>query len=268
MGSSELHPGRISSQRRAYPEVIPGTDFNDAGQKSASMEVWNVLASLAVRRQLKQGMGSRSFFVSLSILGNDTVSFVKTGWFFLPRRIGSEFFGFRSGICVLARLVGGGGAPPMLPKKQPSKSASCSASLTVPELDESKTIVLNMLASAHSRRSYRHAIEKFIAWYSKILGNDDNRYQSRRARNPCCTRGAIRRNQIARCTTPAGTAVQLETDSLGGNPVPRRLKDNEETRPLGQFQLGFQKVHVATDLITVLPIHLAECKGCSSRCLG
>ena len=24
---------------------------------------------------------------------------------------------------------------------------------------------LNMLASAHSRRSYKHAIEKFIAWY-------------------------------------------------------------------------------------------------------
>jgi site-specific recombinase XerC len=52
----------------------------------------------------------------------------------------------------------------MLPKKQASKSASCS-SLTVPELDQSKMAVLNMLASAHSRRSYKHAIEKFIAWY-------------------------------------------------------------------------------------------------------
>jgi site-specific recombinase XerC len=53
----------------------------------------------------------------------------------------------------------------MSPKKQPRKSASCSASLTVPELEQSKTTVLNMLASAHSRRSYKHAIEKFIAWY-------------------------------------------------------------------------------------------------------
>ena len=53
----------------------------------------------------------------------------------------------------------------MLPKKQPSKSASCSASLTVPELDQSKTTVLNTLASAHSRRSYKHAIEEFIVWY-------------------------------------------------------------------------------------------------------
>jgi hypothetical protein len=51
----------------------------------------------------------------------------------------------------------------MSPKKQPSKSASCSASLTVPEVDQSKTTVLNTLASAHSRRSYKHAIEKFIA---------------------------------------------------------------------------------------------------------
>ena len=52
----------------------------------------------------------------------------------------------------------------MLPKKQRSKSASCS-SLTVPELDQSKIAVLNMLASAHSRRSYKHAIERFMAWY-------------------------------------------------------------------------------------------------------
>src|SRR5271163_4414420 len=53
----------------------------------------------------------------------------------------------------------------MSPQKQPRKSANCSASLTVPELDQSKTIVLNTLASAHSRRSYKHAIERFIAWY-------------------------------------------------------------------------------------------------------
>ena len=53
----------------------------------------------------------------------------------------------------------------MSSQKQPRKSASCSASLTVPELEQSKTAVLNMLASAHSRRSYKHAIERFIAWY-------------------------------------------------------------------------------------------------------
>src|ERR1700731_1577451 len=53
----------------------------------------------------------------------------------------------------------------MYPQKQPRKSDSCSVSLTVPELEQSKTTVLNMLASAHSRRSYKHAIERFIAWY-------------------------------------------------------------------------------------------------------
>jgi hypothetical protein len=57
------------------------------------------------------------------------------------------------------------GAASYVPQKQPCKSASCSASLTVSELEQSKTTVLNMLASAHSRRSYKHAIEKFIAWY-------------------------------------------------------------------------------------------------------
>jgi site-specific recombinase XerC len=53
----------------------------------------------------------------------------------------------------------------MSAKKQSGKSASRSASLTIPELEQSKTTVLNTLASTHSRRSYRHAIEKFIAWY-------------------------------------------------------------------------------------------------------
>ncbi len=43
--------------------------------------------------------------------------------------------------------------------------ASRSAGVTVPELEQSKATVLSTLASAHSRRSYKHAIEKFIDWY-------------------------------------------------------------------------------------------------------
>jgi len=50
-------------------------------------------------------------------------------------------------------------------KKQQRKSVSRSATLTIPELEQSKAAVLNTLASAHSRRSYEYAIEKFIAWY-------------------------------------------------------------------------------------------------------
>jgi site-specific recombinase XerD len=53
----------------------------------------------------------------------------------------------------------------MFLQEQPHKSARCSANHTVSELEQSKTTVLNMLASAHSRRSYKHAIENFIAWY-------------------------------------------------------------------------------------------------------
>src|ERR1700721_1511556 len=37
-------------------------------------------------------------------------SVVKNSRFFLPRRIGLKFLGFRAGTCVHARLVGGGGA--------------------------------------------------------------------------------------------------------------------------------------------------------------
>jgi hypothetical protein len=50
-------------------------------------------------------------------------------------------------------------------KKQQRKCVSRSATLTVPELEQSKAAVLNALASAHSQRSYKYAIERFIAWY-------------------------------------------------------------------------------------------------------
>jgi hypothetical protein len=48
----------------------------------------------------------------------------------------------------------------MSPKKQP-ESVDRSATLSIPELDESKAAVLNTLASHHSRRSYEYAIERW-----------------------------------------------------------------------------------------------------------
>jgi site-specific recombinase XerD len=52
----------------------------------------------------------------------------------------------------------------MPPKKQ-LESVGLSATLSIPELEQSKKAVLNTLASQHSRRSYEFAIERFIAWY-------------------------------------------------------------------------------------------------------
>src|ERR1700679_4243547 len=40
-----------------------------------------------------------------------------------------------------------------------------SSAAAIPELQQSKTAVLNTLASRHSRRSYEYAIDRFIAWY-------------------------------------------------------------------------------------------------------
>jgi hypothetical protein len=42
----------------------------------------------------------------------------------------------------------------MSPEKLPSKAISCSPNLTLPEPEQSKDTVLNVQASAHSRRSY------------------------------------------------------------------------------------------------------------------
>ena len=49
------------------------------------------------------------------------------------------------------------------------------ATLTIPELEQSKEAVLNTLASVHSRRSYAFAIDRFIAWYCSEPGLTFNR---------------------------------------------------------------------------------------------
>jgi site-specific recombinase XerD len=53
---------------------------------------------------------------------------------------------------------------PMFPRRQLGSSIS-HATVTIPELEQAKTAILNTLASEHSRRSYEYAIERFIAWY-------------------------------------------------------------------------------------------------------
>ena len=44
-------------------------------------------------------------------------------------------------------------------RKKLPKSSSC------PDLEQSKSAVLNSLAAASSQRSYDHAIREFIEWY-------------------------------------------------------------------------------------------------------
>lgn len=50
-------------------------------------------------------------------------------------------------------------------KKRQRRSPSRAARFTIPELEQSKTAVLNTLVSGHSRRGYKYALERFIAWY-------------------------------------------------------------------------------------------------------
>jgi hypothetical protein len=56
----------------------------------------------------------------------------------------------------------------MSPKTQ-HKFTTRPATVTIPELEQSKTAVLNTLASEHSRRSYEYAIDRFIDWYCSEL---------------------------------------------------------------------------------------------------
>ena len=69
----------------------------------------------------------------------------------------------------------------MVPQKQ-TESGIRPATLSIPELEQSKVAVLNALASVHSRRSYTFAIDRFIAWY--------------------CSELRLRFNQSRRCPVP------------------------------------------------------------------
>jgi len=50
-------------------------------------------------------------------------------------------------------------------KKSRAKRSSPKQSLSLPDLDQARSAVLNSLPSKESQRGYRHAIDEFIAWY-------------------------------------------------------------------------------------------------------
>ena len=53
----------------------------------------------------------------------------------------------------------------MIAKRPSPKTANARATLTIPELERAKAAALGTLVSLHSRRAYKHAIDKFIGWY-------------------------------------------------------------------------------------------------------
>ena len=50
-------------------------------------------------------------------------------------------------------------------KRPPTNTESPRANLTIPEVEHAKATALGSLVSLHSRRDYKNAIDKFIAWY-------------------------------------------------------------------------------------------------------
>ena len=97
------------------------------------------------------------------------------------------------------------------PNRKSSKQKRRKTKLGIPDLDHSKSAVLDSLRSPESKRGYRHAIDEFIQWYcseprlsfSKVVvtryriflesrqlaagtinGNDSPRYDGLRTRPP------------------------------------------------------------------------------------
>jgi hypothetical protein len=60
------------------------------------------------------------------------------------------------------------GRPPAVKRRQRTnrkKKVTVRSKLRLPDLDQARGAVLNSLRSPDSQRSYRHAIDEFIAWY-------------------------------------------------------------------------------------------------------
>jgi hypothetical protein len=56
-------------------------------------------------------------------------------------------------------------AAPMAKSSSPKRKKAPKAVLKLPDLEQSKSAVLNSLVSSSSQRSYDHAIREFIEWY-------------------------------------------------------------------------------------------------------
>ncbi len=50
-------------------------------------------------------------------------------------------------------------------KHSHAKKSSARLALSLPDLDQARSAVLNSLPSKESQRGYRHALDEFIAWY-------------------------------------------------------------------------------------------------------
>ena len=50
-------------------------------------------------------------------------------------------------------------------KQSRTGKSSPKHSLSLPDLDQARSAVLNSLPSKESQRGYRHAIDEFVAWY-------------------------------------------------------------------------------------------------------
>jgi hypothetical protein len=52
-----------------------------------------------------------------------------------------------------------------MPQHKPLQNSVASPATFIPELEQTKNVALSSLTSVNTRRAYKHAIERFIAWY-------------------------------------------------------------------------------------------------------
>ena len=89
-------------------------------------------------------------------------------------------------------------------RKKTKKHSRARIVLRLPDLDHSKTSVLNSLSSPRSRRNYRFAMDQFIAWYCSEPRLALNR--SIKPQSPASRSSPVCANRCRRATSKAAPA--------------------------------------------------------------
>ena len=97
-----------------------------------------------------------------------------------------------------------------MPKSKPRRKTP-KRILALPDLEQTKTAVLNSLTSASGQRTYDHAIREFVGWYCSEPRLAFNRTVVLRYRIHLEQRGMIRRRSTSGWPPPGASRTRQPT---------------------------------------------------------
>ena len=120
-------------------------------------------------------------------------------------------------------------------RKSPAKPKRPKTKLGLPDLDHSKSAVLDSLPSRESKRGYRHAIDEFIQWYcseprlsfSKVVVTRYRDLSRIEISPPARSMGGSRRNRY-RSDSVCTSVDNIQLTACGAYGITARSTDNPQ----------------------------------------